>query len=249
MEMRTCSKCARVLPLAEFRPKGKDYEKHCLDCRRSYRRAQYRKDPEPYRERSKSAAAARRARVTETLRVLYPSGKECARCHETKDIGDYYHYAGRPRSYCKRCHGDNTNESRRGIGVRTYSESSRQTTRERLRRQRLDPDQLFRVVYMDSRSSDRKKGRNNDLTMDFVRECVSQACFYCGDTQTRMTLDRIDNALGHTCANVNPACIRCNYMRGSMPYPAWLRLVPLVRKAREEGLFGAWTGRARLTGW
>jgi len=60
-----------------------------------------------------------------------------------------------------------------------------------------------------------------------------------------MTLDRIDNDKGHTQDNVVPACIRCNYARRSMPYEAWLVVAKGMREAREQGLFGDWTGRVR----
>lgn len=55
-----------------------------------------------------------------------------------------------------------------------------------------------------------------------------------------MTVDRIDNNLAHTKSNVKPACVRCNHIRGSMPYQAWIYLVPIVRQAYELGLFGDW---------
>jgi len=57
-----------------------------------------------------------------------------------------------------------------------------------------------------------------------------------------MTLDRIDDAKGHTADNVVPACIRCNYARRDMPYKAWLVVAKAMRKARALGLFGNWTG-------
>lgn len=56
-----------------------------------------------------------------------------------------------------------------------------------------------------------------------------------------MTLDRKDNALGHTPGNVVPACTRCNYVRRDMPEKAWLMLAPAMRVAREAGAFGDWT--------
>jgi len=57
-----------------------------------------------------------------------------------------------------------------------------------------------------------------------------------------MTLDRVDNTCGHIQSNVVSACVRCNYMRRDMPYAAWLKLLPMIKQAREEGLFGTWTG-------
>lgn len=96
-------------------------------------------------------------------------------------------------------------------------------------------------MLKDCRSSDRKKGlEGNDLDRDFAEDLIRSGCHYCGDTQGRMTLDRIDNTKAHNRENVVASCLRCNYMRGSMPYKAWLHLVPTVREAHELGLFGDW---------
>lgn len=111
------------------------------------------------------------------------------------------------------------------------------------KKQRQQPCGVARFVLQDCRKSDRKKGRENDLTLDFVRVQLDGACLYCGDTSVRMSLDRIDNSKGHTLLNVNRACIRCNYARGNMPYEAWLCLIPGLHEARLKGLFGKWLGR------
>lgn len=55
-----------------------------------------------------------------------------------------------------------------------------------------------------------------------------------------MTLDRIDNDKAHTKENVVPACIRCNMIRGSMPYEAWINIAPSIKNTYELGLFGNW---------
>jgi hypothetical protein len=102
-----------------------------------------------------------------------------------------------------------------------------------------------RFIWADSRKADRKKGLANDLTKDFVRRMLERSCFYCGETQLRMTLDRVDNKQGHLQSNVVPACIRCNYVRRDMPYEAWLIVASSMREARKRGLFGDWEGRAR----
>ncbi len=92
----------------------------------------------------------------------------------------------------------------------------------------------------DCRKFDKRHGYRNDLDLPFVRSELAKGCAYCGESATRITLDRIDNDIGHVRSNVVPACLRCNYMRGSMPYQAWLYLVPKVREARDLGLFGLW---------
>jgi len=100
------------------------------------------------------------------------------------------------------------------------------------------------AILTDTRSSDRKRGwPGNDLTLDAVSKLIEHGCCYCGETGIRMTLDRKDNALAHNLTNVIPACIRCNYLRGSMPYEAWVHIVPVIRETRILGLFGEWRSR------
>jgi len=96
-------------------------------------------------------------------------------------------------------------------------------------------------VLWDCRAADRKRGRaGNDLDRVFVKSALAQRCSYCGNGGIKMTLDRLDNALAHTKANTVSACMRCNYIKNSMPHKAWLHIVPAVREAVEMGLFGEW---------
>lgn len=97
------------------------------------------------------------------------------------------------------------------------------------------------AVLRDSKTSDSKKKREgNNLDLDFIIRVLSEGCCYCGEKEIKLTLDRRDNTLAHTKENVNPACIRCNMLRGSMPYNAWMHIVPAVREAKDLGLFGSW---------
>lgn len=108
---------------------------------------------------------------------------------------------------------------------------------------RQDPAKVPNHILIDTRSCDKKAGRKNDLDLVFIREAIREGCSYCGETTLRMTLDRIDNTLGHLKSNVVSACIRCNYARRNMPHAAWLMLAPAMRAARLAGLFGEWTGQ------
>jgi 5-methylcytosine-specific restriction endonuclease McrA len=110
---------------------------------------------------------------------------------------------------------------------------------------RQDPKRRSLFILKDSRSSDRKAGRSNDLTRAFVESCLVLGCAYCGATDLKMTLDRKDNTLGHLQSNVIPCCIRCNYIRRDMPYEAWLLLVPGLKQAQDTGLFGSWSCEVR----
>lgn len=100
-------------------------------------------------------------------------------------------------------------------------------------------------IFEDCKKVDKRKGISFDLTIEFIRNLIDPGCSYCGETQIRMGLDRIDNALGHIKANVVAACMRCNYLRRDMPHEAWMMLVPAIRSAREVGAFGEWDGFGR----
>lgn len=113
------------------------------------------------------------------------------------------------------------------------------------KRARAANENTPRWILEDSRKSDKLKNLLNNMDVVFIANTIQNGCHYCGETKLRMTLDRIDNDKGHTKDNVLPACIRCNYMRRSMPYQAWDHIKTSVRSAKELGLFGDWTGRCR----
>jgi hypothetical protein len=98
------------------------------------------------------------------------------------------------------------------------------------------------VILVDSRAWDKKRGLENDLTVEWIASRIIHGCTYCGEMQIRMTLDRVDNDVGHTMANCVAACVRCNYVRRTMPYEAWLVVAEGMRAARCRGLFGTWAG-------
>ena len=104
-----------------------------------------------------------------------------------------------------------------------------------------DPLRMAQRVLRSSKSSDRACGRENNLTIEFIKRAVAGGCRYCGETEMVMTLDRVDNSKGHLTNNVVAACYRCNIVRRDMPYEAWCRFfVPAMREAREVGAFRDW---------
>ena len=48
------------------------------------------------------------------------------------------------------------------------------------------------MIIEDSRRSDRKNGRQNDLDIAFVEAAVGNGCSYCGETLLRMTKSEDD---------------------------------------------------------
>lgn len=146
-----------------------------------------------------------------------------------------------PRHVCKSCWTGYTKQVRSAASTkRAHDRHKRKETT-----QRSLNINTGKYVLRDARGSDKKKGFTNDLDREFVDEMLRLPCIYCGEDSVRMTLDRIDNSLGHLKSNIVPACIRCNYARRNMPYGAWLVVAKGMREARESGLFGDWTGRTR----
>lgn len=168
------------------------------------------------------------------------ANKECL--VELTAVNCYTKSSGQLRSYCKVCHNKNSNKYNKVSNKKTERKDK---INKRLRADRFKPTRLVQIIWQDTRKSDAKHNRSNDLTKEFIRGCIQQCCSYCGENKLRMTLDRIDNNKGHIQSNILPACIRCNYARGSMPYEAWILLAPGLKQAREAGLFGEWTGRCR----
>ncbi len=113
----------------------------------------------------------------------------------------------------------------------------------RKRAERKVPSKRARFILEDTRKSDKKKNRENDLDLEFIKDIISNGCVYCGENEINICLDRIDNSRGHTKDNILPACVRCNYIRNSMPHEAWLHILPLVKEARIKGLFNNWKTR------
>lgn len=175
-----------------------------------------------------------KSHLTRIGRYLYHGAmKICVQCGKEKPLNRTSFKIQRNGGYSSKCRS-------------CLDKNNRKTNPDKYRRKAA----LKRVrhpdasIFRDCKSADIRCGRgSNDLDRAFIRSMTSKPCFYCGATDLRMTLDRIDNSLAHNKCNVNPACLRCNYLRGSMPYPAWMHIVPAVKEARDLGLFGTWRSK------
>jgi hypothetical protein len=170
--------------------------------------------------------------------------KKCITCGllklETMFPVHHYDKSDNPiyRNQCNACRQKVTNGSFKRRRQTNMVIRDKDNARKRSYRQ--DPSKRARFILEDSKKEDKKKDRENDLILEFIVNTISKGCSYCGENQIKICLDRIDNSIGHTQDNVVPACIRCNSIRGSMPYEAWLYIVPSVKEARINGLFDDW---------
>lgn len=150
--------------------------------------------------------------------------RNCARCLQDLPLESF---EGN-RSTCRSCR----KKDRRNDGI--YG-------REYERRRRRNPSLRSSYILKDSRKSDRRLGRENDLTKEFIEALIQLPCSYCHRSHAKMTLDRKDNARGHLQDNVVPACVDCNYFRRDMPYEHWQAFLSILRRQVGQGLYDDWT--------
>jgi len=99
---------------------------------------------------------------------------------------------------------------------------------------------VAKLIIYHSRQRCKQIGFEHTISVQTAEWLIARPCTYCGENELKMTLDRRDNDKGYVEDNVVPACIRCNLIRGDMPYEAWMRIIPELRAAREDGLFKEW---------
>ena len=175
--------------------------------------------------------------------------KKCNACGKVLSVSEFDERIVSGKRYlrtaCKQCECKKRNDRLKRGGVTDTRRESQKRYLKKLKESRAKNDRPAHWIWRDSRGSARKKGLNHTLSEELISTIIANECQYCGETELRMTLDRIDNSKGYTEDNVVPACIRCNYARRDMPYEAWLLIAPGFRKAREQGVFGEWVGRCR----
>lgn len=78
----------------------------------------------------------------------------------------------------------------------------------------INRDKKDRLIHMLNayKLSDKRKGYEYNLDLQFAENLIKNGCKYCGDN-VRIGLDRIDNNKGHTKDNVVPCCYVCNCTR------------------------------------
>lgn len=148
--------------------------------------------------------------------------KVCAHCKVEKPTVDFYPRSDHPHlftSWCRQC-----DRARSKI---SHCRTNNPTLERRAR-----------FIIDNAKQYDKKRGFKTNLRREFVLNLIQFGCWYCDKEadQCKMTLDRIDNSIGHVEDNVNPSCERCNNMRNSMVYEAWMRLVPTIKELITEGI-------------
>lgn len=115
-----------------------------------------------------------------------------------------------------------------------------------MRESRKNPAHRARFIFDDCRKIDKKTKHVFNLDIEFIDELIAKGCTYCGGQppDVKMSLDRIDNSIGHIKTNVLSSCIDCNLTRGTMPFDAWTEIAPIMRKLRLDGKLKGWHQRS-----
>jgi len=74
------------------------------------------------------------------------------------------------------------------------------------------------------------KQRNYKLELSFKQFCevIDNPCVYCGETEERIGVDRIDNSVGYTLENSAPCCKICNFMKRAMSVDDFLNHIKKI---------------------
>ena len=67
--------------------------------------------------------------------------------------------------------------------------------------------------FRSTQSGANKRKKDFFINLEEFRNIVSSACAYCGESEKRIGVDRIDNSIGYTKENSTACCKMCNYMK------------------------------------
>lgn len=90
-----------------------------------------------------------------------------------------------------------------------------------------------------NKSSDKKKGLQNDLSPSDTEVIISMPCYYCG-VQPANGVDRMDCSKGHIKTNIIPACKKCNILLCDIPFEGKILLRDGLHRMREKGILDEW---------
>jgi len=88
--------------------------------------------------------------------------------------------------------------------------------------------------YADFKYSAKRRGIGFDLTKDEFSRLRNQPCFYCGDTEINMSIDRIDSSVGYTSSNCMPSCISCNFAKQTLDIKQFFAKISKIYNRHKE---------------
>jgi len=97
-------------------------------------------------------------------------------------------------------------------------------------KQCIDPQKVVIEKWMyHCKAGDKRRGQETNITREFCAQLITESdnkCCYCAIelqmlelTANLMTIERIDNRIGHVIGNCRIACYHCNCTRVGQPVP------------------------------
>jgi hypothetical protein len=174
--------------------------------------------------------------------MLTANKNYCNRCKETVDEG---HWRWEKDSRYK-----NGGKWRCRIYIRAANKKYREKIKSdpiRLQKSRDYHNQWFKdhsevVRYKSIKSTDKAAGRTDTMSLDDYRNIIKDRCTYCEVTNCdcNISLDRLDNNLGHTIVNCVPCCEICNFILCDLPQEAKKLIGIGLLAARRSGELNNW---------
>lgn len=218
---KKCNRCKVLLPINKFTMKRDEkYLKMCNDCREKEK---------IYREKMKCEHGKRRCRCKECKGVsICEHNRERIDCRDCKGTNFCLH--DKRKTQCRECdgssfckeHGCRKNMCKECKGVNICEHNKQKNECKKC----TDPKKIIINNWIGhSRSSDKKYNRydaNNFIDKCFCKGLLEDYnfCYYCGiefqymeRKEDLVTIERLDNNIGHIKSNCVLACLHCNISR------------------------------------
>lgn len=113
-----------------------------------------------------------------------------------------------------------------------YKHRERKRPKELLRAKdkyrRLGKTPLWRFGYYKEHA--KKSEREFSITLDEFTKLITGNCYYCGDKESQMGIDRIDNNVGYKINNSRTCCAKCNLAKGKMSEKEFIQMCKDISK-------------------
>jgi len=162
----------------------------------------------------------------------------CTRCQTDKPLTDFDTTINMIREKRPRNRKDRICKACSKLSRKTYYYDNQEKILEKKRDNRQIQENAAKYILKDIRSH----GFEVDplITEDWLQERLKEPCFYCGRSDIKRSMDKIDTNKSYLIDNINISCLRCNLLRSDMPYDAWLIVLKGVIAADKAGDFKDW---------
>ena len=82
----------------------------------------------------------------------------------------------------------------------------------------------YRIV----KSGAKQRNYSFELTLEQYQDIIEQPCTYCGESEKKIGVDRVDNTQGYTVENSAPCCKTCNMMKSNKTLETFLTHVTKI---------------------